>query len=466
MFYKNELNYDFKKSQEYFTKFLKKATADKNSEMIFKASNNLAVLYNIEKKDSALYYITNGIKYAKEDLTLARLYVNKAEYYFNKNDTGNAIKTLQSALQLTLPTKTDSAITFSPSFKTLTASKHPSLSTLALKNKAKYILEDNELSKNQELLQLAYQSISLADRMIDFIRIESLENDSKLLRQEAASNIYMLGVKACYKLNKPNEAFYFIEKNRALLLLENIKNKTNSSLPAAILQQEQEYKKRIYALENQLNLTESSALKNEYHSLKIDYNNFIKSLEVSYPAYYNAKQNIHVENIASIKEVLDDHTTILEYIINKEHGFLLIITKDNTRLLDLGDTKNLETKINEYLKRIRHPLKTSEELENYNKTAHYLYNTLLPIKDPTILKNKLVIIPDYTLQNLPFESLKNNDKYLIEDFEISYAYSLTFLNSNKSIKREAPQSFIGFAPSHLITIIYKPCLAVRLKLLL
>lgn len=449
LFYKNELNYNFKKSQEYFTKFLKKATSNENSEMILKAFNNLAVLYNIEKKDSALYYINSGLQYAKDDIDRGKLYLNKAEYFFYKNNTQQSLHILQRVLQLTLPTKIDSSIHFLPSFKTLKTSKHQLLTLVALQDKAKYILDDNELSKNKELLQLAYQSISLADQMIDRIRITSLENDSKLLWQTSVSNICMLGVKACFKLNKPNEAFYFIEKNRALLLLENIKSnksKANSSLPPAILQQELEYKKRIYTLENQRHLIESSALKNEYHSLKIEYNNFRKSLEVSYPEYYNSRLDISLESIATIKENLDDHTTILEYIVNEKQGFLLIITRDRTKLLDLGATENLETKINAYLKRIRQPLKTPRELANYNKTAQELYHTLLPIKDPTILKNKLVIIPDYTLQNLPFESLKNNNKYLIEDFEISYAYSLTFLNSNKSIKRDAPHSFIGFAP--------------------
>lgn len=449
IFYKSDFNYNFNKSKYYYLKNLKKDLENKNQEMIASSYNNLGVLYNKEKKDSAIFFINKGIEHTQKNTYLTSLHINKAEYYFNNKKPRQALKTLQQALQLTIPTKIDSAITFSPSFKALTTSKNKTLSLLVLKEKSKYILENTALSKDSELLQVAYKSISLADKLIDAIRMESNEGQSKLHWQEEASETFMLGVKACYKLNKPEEAFYFIEKNKALLLLENIKQnrlKLSSKIPVEILQKEQDFKKDIYAIENELNKNSSKALKDEYNGLKIEYNSFKESLISSYPEYYSSKQPITITSMDAIKNSLDKNTTILEYIVNKEEGFVLTITKNSVHLFKLDKAENLEAEITEYLKLLQKPLNTSEELKNYKKLSNQLCNYLLPFKNKDILKNKLIIVPDYTLQNLPFESLKKDDRYLIEDFEISYTYSLSFLEKNKKLKREAKQEFIAFAP--------------------
>ncbi len=449
IFYKSDFNYNFNKSKYYYLKNLKKDLENNNQEMIASSYNNLGVLYNKEKKDSAIFFINKGIEHTQKNTYLTSLHINKSEYYFNKGKTKEALKTLQQALQLTIPTKIDSAITFSPSFKTLTTSKNKILSLLVLKEKSKYILENKVLSKDSELLQVAYTSISLADKLIDAIRMESNESQSKLLWQEEASETFMLGVKACYKLNKPEEAFYFIEKNKALLLLENIKQnrlKLSSKIPLEILQKEQDFKKGIYAIENELNKSSSKVLKDQYHSLKIEYNSFKESLNSNYPEYYSSKQPITITSMDAIKNSLDKNTTILEYIVNKEEGFVLTITKNSVHLFKLDKAENLEAEITEYLKLLQKPLNTSEELKDYKKLSNQLCSYLLPFKNKDILKNKLIIVPDYTLQNLPLESLKKDDRYLIEDFEISYTYSLSFLEKNKKLKREAKQECIAFAP--------------------
>ncbi|WP_452228611.1 CHAT domain-containing protein [Lacinutrix sp. MEBiC02404] len=449
IFYKSDFNYNFNKSRYYYLKNLKKDLENENQETIASSYNNLGVLYNKEKKDSALFYINKGIEYAKKDTDISRLYINKAEYYFNIGKTKDALKILQQALQLTVPTKIDSAIIFSPNFKALASSKNKTLSLLILKEKSKYILENTALSKDKKMLQVAYETISLADKLIDVIRMESNESQSKLLWQEEASETFMLGVKACFKLNKPEEAFYFIEKNKALLLLENIKQnrlRLSSKIPSEILQKEQDFKKDIFAIENELNKNFNKALKDEYHSLKIEYNSFKESLVSTYPEYYSSKQTIAVTTIDVIKNSLDGNTTILEYIVNKEEGFLLTITKNSVRLFKLNDTESLETEINKYLKLLQKPLNTSEELKNYKKLSQQLCSYLFPFKDKDILKNKLIIVSDYTLQNLPFESLKKDNRYLIEDFEISYTYSLSFLEKNKKLNRDAKQELIAFAP--------------------
>ncbi|NRA88353.1 MAG: CHAT domain-containing protein, partial [Rhizobiales bacterium] len=61
------------------------------------------------------------------------------------------------------------------------------------------------------------------------------------------------------------------------------------------------------------------------------------------------------------------------------------------------------------------------------------------------------ISPDDQLQNIPFEALIINNKtndYLIESSEVCYVYSMSFLERNKHIKRNATHNFIGYSPEN------------------
>jgi len=69
----------------------------------------------------------------------------------------------------------------------------------------------------------------------------------------------------------------------------------------------------------------------------------------------------------------------------------------------------------------------------------------LPLSD----QKNLVIIPDGTLQYIPFESLivdKGTNRYLIEDYKISYGYSMSFLQHNAKVQRKPVQDIVAFAP--------------------
>ena len=59
---------------------------------------------------------------------------------------------------------------------------------------------------------------------------------------------------------------------------------------------------------------------------------------------------------------------------------------------------------------------------------------------------KLIIIPDYNIQNIPFESLYYNNQIVIKTHETSYAYSYSFLLMNNLIKRNPKKQLISFAP--------------------
>ncbi|WP_152973319.1 CHAT domain-containing protein [Lacinutrix mariniflava] len=441
--------YDYKKSKNYHLKALKIALGINDSLRISATSNNIATLFNIEKNDSALYYANKSIKfYTLNNSFIPKAYLNKADYYFNQNNSQNGLTNLNKALQLTLSTKIDSSLYYVPNYNIVKRSNDKTLTFLILKEKSRHILESDV--KNKDLLTYAYKNIRLTDKLLDFIRTESFEKKSKLFWQKEASQLYTLAVDACSKLKKTDESFYFIEKNKALLLLENIvKNTDNASIPIHLLQKELDLKNKISALENKMENKTNYHILDQYYSLKIKYTSFIEAMSKKYPNHYKLNKPLNLVNLETVKSNLDGDTAILEYILGKKESYVLLITKDEIILTKLNNHEITNTNINIYLKLIANPFVNKSDIKECFTLANKLYNNLFPKNIQSIIntKQKLLIVPDKALQHLAFENLRKKNKYLIEDHELSYVYSLSFLNFNTKIARNAKLPFIGFAPN-------------------
>jgi CHAT domain-containing protein len=99
------------------------------------------------------------------------------------------------------------------------------------------------------------------------------------------------------------------------------------------------------------------------------------------------------------------------------------------------------------------------QLQQFSLLSQNLYQQLVPFSiDPSI--QQLLIIPDDILHYLPFEILCTNSienpisfaasnfGYLLKDYAIHYAYSLTLWQQALQKKsNKAPKKWIGFAPS-------------------
>ena len=97
------------------------------------------------------------------------------------------------------------------------------------------------------------------------------------------------------------------------------------------------------------------------------------------------------------------------------------------------------------------PLKTEEELNQFKSTAYFLYNQLFPTPEiKELIKNKnVIVVPNVSMENTPLEALiseKDSLHYLIEDCNISYAYSLTFSELNKDVIRKTGNDISFYSP--------------------
>ena len=307
----------------------------------------------------------------------------------------------------------------------------------------------------------------MADYIIDLSRSDSNEFKSRLFWRRLSADIYGKAIKACYLGGNIEDAFYFMEKNKALLLLEDIYNKSfkrQSQLPPKILEKHNHLKKEI-ALTNNLLVDESRWSKIELDSLKkqrIDLEIELAVLEDDNDITYEV---LDIEaSILSLKEVQENlkaNEVAIEYHIsiddgfgiltNKDNGYALFITKNDTQLFEINNLDQLKSEITSLTNALKSPFNTQNDINEFNGLSNTIYNKLFPSdKIKQLIKGKtLTIAPDSYLSLLPFEALSTNadsTSYLIRNSEIHYVYSNSFIKNIKSSENKSKVKSLGIAP--------------------
>ncbi len=136
------------------------------------------------------------------------------------------------------------------------------------------------------------------------------------------------------------------------------------------------------------------------------------------------------ENITSAREIrkqkfIPDDTAILVYSMSysvHSRPILFVLYEDRVRKYTELPRLNYSRLVKDYLKSLRDPSSNSYR-ELSKKIYHYLVD---PVADRLSKYKHLIIVPDGALNYIPFETLINqNDRYLVEDFDITYSPSVT-----------------------------------------
>ncbi|WP_299887361.1 CHAT domain-containing tetratricopeptide repeat protein [uncultured Lacinutrix sp.] len=451
--------YNLKKAKHYYLKNLNKATKEKNDKMIANSCLNIGELYLKSKNDSCIYFFKKSIKYDSiNKIDIYETYRNTANYYISKNKFQKALIDIEKSLAYSFNVKNYNAINNLSSKQILNIGDKISI-VGALRTRTETLIHLYNSTKNKEFLYKAINIVNFNDKLVELLLNHSNEIDTKLLWRNETSKTYILGVKAAYILQDEVTMHNFMEKNRALLLIQSIKqNISQLSLPINLANKRIELKERILKLEDIIDKNQGSnsysKAKDSLFNLKEKYAVFNDSISKIHPNYFN--NNLKPTSLEDVKSNLDNSSIIVSYISNtintEETAFYgLIISNKNQYSFEVKNVNSLLKNAITFKNLISKPLKTKKELDSFKKTAYNLYNQLFPGDSlKQIIKNKhLVIIPGTIFQNIPFEALnvdKNALKYLIEENDISYTYSMSFSDKNNEVVRNTTKDFVGFSP--------------------
>jgi len=298
-------------------------------------------------------------------------------------------------------------------------------------------------TENIEHLKKAEKHIRNAVDMIDIMRAEMSEKETKLFWRKETRVIYDIGVELSEWLEDNEKVFFYLEKSKSILLLEELNQKEVKKLiPAKLVERE-----------GQL-LDDYVKSKSDEHFYFGKYNSFIDSLSIAYPSYYKYKFDTQPPTIREIQSnVLDDSTHLVQYYITYDSLYTLNITKDNVELLTQKKEpkRKLENDIKRFLTFVNNKdsLEFEKEYVDFVALSAQLHDKLFSnIKHK---KPNTIIVGDGLIGYLPFDALvkevdRGVPKYLIEDHLFSFASSVSILQKKKKKKRENFNSLLIVCP--------------------
>ena len=433
---------------------------------IFNSLSLIGVLQNKDKLfPQAAQNFTKAMKFANGNRLLESYAANnQGEMYLGLADYQQALSHYQKAILLVLGNENAKSPLQLPLFEDISVSPYKKIIFGYLNDLANCWLAYFQNTGDKVHLLQAEKTISLADQVVDALFFESREEISKLSWREKASQLYIKGVSIAFQLEKLESALYFMEKNKGLLLLENINNvkaRQDAKIPMTTVEREHKLLNAIKALQLSLSkndIKNSSALqrdslKNEIFSLKRSYSGFIDSLETSYPSYVKFKKELEIESVESIRKKLSDTDRVIAYALGDSLGYALLLTKDKLELKELSiPVFELEAEVTAFRNHLLQPFTTEADATRFQRSATRLFKLLFPFENVSELMEdaRLIIIPDGNLQSIPFEALTiSNDlnlpnAYLLSQSEVLYKYSLSVGSRINLLLPTQGNSSVGF----------------------
>ncbi|HYE75780.1 MAG TPA: CHAT domain-containing protein, partial [Blastocatellia bacterium] len=275
--------------------------------------------------------------------------------------------------------------------------------------------------------------------LVDQHRIaESLEVAEKYHARAFLDILAETGIDASEGISKENKE----HEEKLFERISSIQKKIwqgRTSKPDQATESEQELKRQLRVAEN-------------------DLESFQLELRRINPRYATIKypQPIKPEQIAD--EILDSETAIIEFVLSDQRSVGWIIKKDRIDAVVLPARKEIESLIAEYREAFSgrvYSLTAGQAIAKVKAQSRVLYEKVFHPFEPYLANTKkLIIIPDGSLNYLPFETLTSEEKasannhqrssYLIERFAISYAPSITALARLNSINGKRATKAIGF----------------------
>ena len=309
-----------------------------------------------------------------------------------------------------------------------------------------------------DALEEAMRLNDLLDRIIDELRLTTTEQQSQHFWREEVRPIYEDALKAAVMANDKEKAFFYAEKSKAILLLDDlVKNTTarDGSLPDSLLDAEFQFKQNIFNIE--LKMQSSEALgKDSLEDLRLlekrKLNALIQQMAEIAPQYVNTKYTPSISSIPDLQDRIAKDELVLSFIWADNIIYRFYSDDRGSGFDAIPVEESFVADLHLLLTNLQRPLSRIDEINKSNQASYSVYQVLLGGMD--LGDKRLSIFPDGMLYYLPFEALMINDdsnhpEYLIERHIVNYGFSInTFYvesidTESKDVLAFAPNSYDG-----------------------
>ncbi len=249
------------------------------------------------------------------------------------------------------------------------------------------------------------------------------------------------------------EAYYFSSKTKAIVLQYELNqaNAFQSNVSEEIVNHEKALRQEMHnqlALLTEATTKDQDSLLQSYTKAQYELDSYLKEIEQKEPAYFKEKYAfIRPPKLKEVQKNLPKDMAVIEYFVseNKIYGFWL--TRNSFFPVTIPYNQEIKTALDDFIMQCHDPTTKISQ-----KISEMIYEKCLKKGIRAIDQDikRLCIIPDGQLHKLSFEALIDGDnpakKYVIEDYAISYSYSVALLfREHQDI---ALQSYIGFGAKY------------------
>ncbi|MGK2861546.1 MAG: CHAT domain-containing protein, partial [Chitinophagaceae bacterium] len=446
LYYYRSLKY-YQEIRDYFN--CKQVLNAIGSEIYFKHYKDAdKALFSYQK---ALNYVNNERSRDMSDVfeSLSSL-ANIANVYVQKGLYDSAFRYFQLAFDQIKPGINETDIGNSPPHEIIQFKKIHYLTALVI-DKGDAYLKKYKASKDLKNLREAGRIYKLADMLLDKIKSQQSDLQSKLFWRRDSRRLYEHAIDACYLQGNTTGGFYFFEKSRAVLLNDQL-NEQRWMGENDILKQTQ-LKKKILRLERELNADALSAdqlavIKTEIFTVKQELDRLEQLIKAGNPLYFQSFLDTGSITLRHVQhKLLKEHHALLEIFSGDSAVYALLVTAQNSYLTKINK-QDYESTAGKYISYISNADLMNREFDDFVRVSNHLHKLLF--QNSTLPGHRIIISPDG--QYFPFESLVTSSStpqpaYFLKEHAVSYTYSARFLmNDFKSGSVSGGKNFMGIAP--------------------
>lgn len=382
------------------------------------------------------------------DFERLNVYADIACVFVEKKLYDSSAKYFQYAFDQVQKGISEQTIFTSPVLDTIQYKRVPYLIQMMTLKGDSYVKRYKEKGENRDLKD-AINIYKHTDQLLDRIRKNQYEVQSKLFWRKDSRKLYESALEASLLDSDNASAFYFFEKSRAVLLSDQLKEEKWLS-ETDILDLAQ-LKKKILLKEREADELDKSSV--EYQNLQKDIFSFKQELNTLKSALADKMPvksltdsfTITIEDVQ--KKLEKDHKTIIELFEGENSVYSIMITSGSAKIARINKIQ-FDSLSRLYVYLLSDPVILNKRYSDFIKVSKSLYDFVF--QDLKINSDRVIISPDS--HYFPFEALitsisAGQPRYFIEDHVISYTYSARFLFSDfHSGTVKDVDDFIGFAP--------------------
>jgi CHAT domain-containing protein len=340
-----------------------------------------------------------------------------------------------------------------------------------LANKASVLKQKfTDNSQNTSFLVESLICYELADSLVSYSRKTMETEESKLSISINSNELYENAIDCAYQLYEVTrnddyitQAFRFFEKNKYLLLLENLQSAEaahKAGIPDSLVESERnlnvelKYSKGKLDEEqhkNNLNISRLQKINERVFTLMRKLERLYNVMAQKYPNYYRIKYqepNIRLADLEAWSK--EKKTSIIQYFWGQHSVYSISVDRNHISFWKIKNDTIIRNYLGRYIQ-LSHEVNLNfrEKYLEYSIKAQYLYGLLLKgkIRPDGSNPGHLIIIPDGLLTKLSFEALVasppkstkfsyRNLDYLIYHCDVHYAYSSNILLSYHTGERK------------------------------